>query len=109
MFSTSFSTGTGTEPRVYATVREAAAAAVNELRRARSAREKEEYDQVQRKQRAEMILGQYDQVQRKQRAETILGQYDLLMKYAVENDIVSRLHSALLSHIALLLGLTKYE
>lgn len=30
-----------------------------------------------------------EEVQRKQRAEMILGQYDLLMKYAVENQLVS--------------------
>lgn len=32
----------------------------------------------------------YEKSQRRQRAELILGQYDLLMKYAVENQIVSR-------------------
>jgi hypothetical protein len=33
----------------------------------------------------------YEKLQRKERATAILGQHDLLMKYAVENGIVSLL------------------
>ena len=73
MFSNTFSAGNTNKPRIYATAEEAEAAAANQPLQTPSPRKKDQYEKVQRKQRAEMIL----------------GQYDLLMKYAVENDIVS--------------------
>ncbi|EXJ54779.1 hypothetical protein A1O7_10120 [Cladophialophora yegresii CBS 114405] len=73
MFSTTFSTASSPAPRIYATAEEAEAAAANERRQAPASRKKDDYETVQSRQRAEMIL----------------GQYDLLIKYAVENGVVS--------------------
>ena len=73
MFSSAFSVGNVQQPRIYATAQEAEEAAANDPRQPLPPNKKEEYAKIQRKQRAELIL----------------GQYDLLMKYAVENQIVS--------------------
>ncbi|KIW62225.1 hypothetical protein PV04_10420 [Phialophora macrospora] len=71
MFSSTVSTDNNPKPRIYATAAEAEAAAAHEQRQAPPPRKKEDYEKIQSKQRAEMIL----------------GQYDLLIKYAVENGI----------------------
>ena len=79
MFSTTFSragdsgAGSDLQPKIYATAEEAEAARANERVQPVSPRKKEAYERIQRK----------------QRAEAILGQFDLLMQYAVENGIVS--------------------
>jgi hypothetical protein len=73
MFSSTVSTDNNPEPRIYATAAAAEAAAANEQRQVPPPRKKEDYEKIQSKQRAEMIL----------------GQYDLLIKYAVENGVVS--------------------
>lgn len=96
MFSTTLSTTKNRPPGAQSTESSAQAAAAD-IRQPQTASEKKE---------------SYEKVQRRQRAELILGQYDLLMKYAVENQIVSQLmscHLKVLSRSPWAWALTKRE